>query len=183
MQFEFVPQAGIYVGRFEVTEGNYAEVMGIEPRGTNSDLPAASISYREAGLFVDALKLKDGGFLKANLTDGDQFEYGIPRIAEWQLYAPPVVIGQDLDAVIRINVQQGEYIGLMPVHRPRKPTNARLFDLYGNVAEWCEGSNGLPEARGGSYNTRKSSLTVVPRLPPGEERFATVGLRCVLRRK
>ncbi|HXI50255.1 MAG TPA: hypothetical protein VNH84_02080, partial [Candidatus Saccharimonadales bacterium] len=154
------------------------------PRGTDPDLPVAEVTFREAGQFVAALNTRDLAYLKAHLEDGANYAYALPRAAEWAAYAPTNIIDEDTGLILRATGVDPHPKG---VHRSRTaPATLRVFDLYGNVAEWCEGASGVPEARGGSYATLRSRAAVPVPFPPGDEekqRLKNVGFRCVIRKK
>ena len=185
MEFEFVPEANIYVDRYELTEEIYAKVTKTNREIANLDLPARNFSFSDARRFVEALNA-----VKLQLPDGELYEYGIPKVAEWRLYAPTNMLGNDVAAIIRRDEVVNDPL---PVHRQRAsgPT-LRLFDLFGNVAEWCEGVDGSAYWAGGFYDTpvkvifsRVLSLqasTVWPNKSNGEA-SENIGLRCVIRRK
>ena len=186
MEFEFVPEANIYVDRYELTEAIYAKVMNTNRGVEDLDLPARDFSFSDARRFVAELNKQ-----RPQLPDGELYEYGIPTVAEWSLYAPTNTIGNDVDAILK---KGSEPVGNpLPVHRPRTSGPAlRLFDLFGNVAEWCEGADGRPNYAGGFYNTPAvvmfspmAGLRRAAVWPQASEVEAgrNVGLRCVIRRK
>lgn len=188
MEFEFISEVNLYVACFELTEGIYAAVMQSAPRGTNSDLPAVELSAAEARAFIAKLNAdaEDARARGANLAEGLAYEYAIPKVSEWRLFAPPSAFAADPESNTR---RTGVDAGTRLVHRRGSaPGGAlRLFDLYGNVAEMCEGPNGRIEALGGAFNTfvpRASAASIKPLvLDETTPRATAVGLRVVLRKR
>jgi len=123
-----------YIGRFEVTQGQWKAVMGSLPPKMSDlvgefkgdDLPVISVSWGEAKEFIEKLN---------RLTGGD---YRLPSEAEWEYAARAgntarFAFGDKFSAQIINNSGKVEKIG------SRGVANAfGLLDMHGNVKEWCE---------------------------------------------
>ena len=119
--------------------------------------PAISVAYPGAAEFCKWLSKKTGR------------TYRLPTEAEWEhaaragstgLYAwgdDPAKIAEC--AWFKDNASDKT----QPV-RQKAPNAWGLFDIHGNVAEWCAGTDGKPVARGGSYLDDARGLRVESRL-------------------
>ena len=173
---------GFWMGRYEVTEGQYEAVMGRNPRqvaveaamavesaiGRNpsqyeecgKDCPAAWVHWADAKEFIKRLNDRS-----------DWFVYSLPSEAEWEYAAragttTAFAFGDSLSST------QAAFQGLFPYgNAPRGPTLYKptkvgsyspnawgLYDMHGNVSEWVEDLyqntyDGLP-ADGSPNSTR-----------------------------
>ena len=133
---------GFYMGITEVTVGQWAAVMGDYPsyfRNYGVDCPVESICWNSAQAFIRKLNRKEGSN-----------KYRLPTEAEWEYAAragsrmaianggiSELGCGHDanLDAM-------GWYCGNSDsrTHRVagKKSNKWGLYDMYGNVSEWCQ---------------------------------------------
>lgn len=185
-----------WIGRYEVTQGLWKAVMGDNPSKFKGDsLPVECVSWEDAQRFVLMLSQKTGK------------RFRLPREAEWEYAARGgcKVKGGDypfagcdrnqLDGYCWYCVNSGNgthKVGSL------KPNGLGLYDMSGNVAEWCEDwvaeyeegeqrNPGGPREgenrvlRGGHYGSTSAACTVYDRgwyIPSGKYEF--YGLRVVM---
>jgi formylglycine-generating enzyme required for sulfatase activity len=139
-----------YMGRTEVTQGEYQAVMGANPSlydNCGKDCPVERISWKDAKEFIRRLNAKKDGFV-----------YSLPTEAEWEYAAGPGVTGNDYEYFNKT----AWYLDYSTHPVALKQPNAfGIYDTTGNVWEFCEdvyqeGYNGLPSD--GSANLTKGDL-------------------------
>jgi formylglycine-generating enzyme required for sulfatase activity len=129
-QHEVTLTKPFYMGKYEVTQEQYKAVMGKNPSRTKgAKLPVTKVSWEDCQEFIKKLNKKTNG------------GYRLPTEAEWE-YACRAgtttvysfgdkITPKDanyLDSVIGKSVAVGSY----------KPNAFGLYDMHGNVFEWCE---------------------------------------------
>ncbi|MCW5982813.1 MAG: SUMF1/EgtB/PvdO family nonheme iron enzyme [Bryobacteraceae bacterium] len=120
-----------YIGKYEVTEAEWQAVMGKNGRpeeARDPRAPAAGISWNDAQAFIRRLNenVPGGGFR-------------LPTEAEWEFAARAGSLG-DLSAVAWFGEAQS---GAPRAVGAKKPDKLGLYDIRGNVWEWCS-SLGMP---------------------------------------
>ena len=135
-----------FLGKTEVTQGQWKQVMGTEPwEGqddvqVDKDCPATFVSFFDAVEFCETLtdlERKDGK-LKANE------EYRLPTEAEWE-YAcragttKAYSFGDGASKLGEYGWFNGNTFGERYAHKVglKKPNPWGLHDVHGNVWEWC----------------------------------------------
>jgi formylglycine-generating enzyme required for sulfatase activity len=149
--------SSFYMGKYEVTQKQWREVMGTSPSYfTGDDLPVEQVSWNDVQQFIQKLNEKEG----AN-------KYRLPSEAEWEYAAhagatTKYFFGDDESKL-------GEYAWYSfnsgrKTHDvgQKKPNPWGLNDMYGNIWEWVQDNwhadyNGAPtdgsswESVGGSF--------------------------------
>jgi len=116
-----------YIGKYEVTQAQWRAVMGGNPSFFKGDnLPVENVSWDDAKEFCLRLSQMTGK------------EYRLPTEAEWEYACRARTTGHfagDLDAMAWYS--KNSNFKTHTVGR-KQPNAFGLFDMQGNVAEWCE---------------------------------------------
>lgn len=150
----FIPQTavtisrGFWMGKYEVTQGEYLAVMGNNPSffSTNhgySDLsrPVETVSWTDATNYCAALTQRD----RAAGRIATNSQYRLPTEAEWE-YAcrawTSTRFSYGDDPGLTNTINYGWYSGnsgneTHPVGL-KLPNPWGLYDMHGNVWEWCQ---------------------------------------------
>jgi formylglycine-generating enzyme required for sulfatase activity len=119
------------LGKFEVTQKQWRELMGTSPsKFQGDDLPVEQVTWEEVYIYLDKLSVKTGRV------------YRLPSEAEWEYAA---LAGQQSEypsgdsasgisrlAWFNVTTNKTEPVGT------RQGNKFGLFDMYGNVEEWTE---------------------------------------------
>lgn len=140
-----------YIGQYEVTQGQWKVVMGNNPSShalrisESVDRPIESVSWNDVQEFIKRLNAKNEG------------KYRLPTEAEWEYAAragtkTPFGIGDGynlssteahFDARFPYgNALQGERYTMTREVGDYLPNAWKLYDMHGNVWEWCNDWSG-----------------------------------------
>jgi hypothetical protein len=180
IQLVYVGEADLYVQQFETTREQYKGLLPLPadpvPCG-GPDCPVVLVGWTNVVDFCAGLNghSAERTLLAANDLEG--WIYAIPTESEWGVFAPAADLGNEPEAVF------ATFSGPQAIRAARRSANRyQVFDLHGNVAEFCLGTDGARLLMGGSYLTTKRTA----RQPAPEQaligRAPEVGFRVVLKR-
>lgn len=183
---------GFYMGKYEVTQKEYRQIVGKNPSIFHGDRnPVEQVNWQDTQVFIDQLAQRSGR------------EYRLPTEAEWEYAArsggksEKYAGGDDIDAFAWYDEIQAK--GTRPVGG-KLPNGLGLYDMSGNVWEWCHdwydkeyygvspkdnpsgpSSGEYRVFRGGAWNSFPRLTRTVKRryLPPNNRNF-TLGFRLVV---
>lgn len=139
-QHEVILSKSFYMGVTEVTQAQYEAVMGSNPSGLKGpNLPVEKVSWNDAAEFCDKLTQTQGG------------KFRLPTEAEWE-YACRAGTTTPFNTGTTISTDQANYhggitygSGTKGVERQQyinvgsfSPNRFGLYDMHGNVWEWCD---------------------------------------------
>ena len=119
---------GFELGQYEVTQGQWVKVMGKNPSHFKGDdrLPVEKVNWNDAQAFIAKLNALD-----------DSYRYRLPTEAEWEYAARGGTTGPyygDLDVIAWYYSNSG---GKTHPVGQKQPNEYGLYDMLGNVWEWC----------------------------------------------
>ncbi|CAL9503518.1 Serine_threonine-protein kinase Pkn1 [Streptomyces sp. enrichment culture] len=132
----------------QVTRARYAQVVGDRSAGAREGrLPVEGVSWREAVRFCNALSRREG-FSPAYLLRGDGEDddvawdtaadgYRLPTEAEWEHACRAGTSGPRYGPLDEIAWYRGNSGGRVHEVGGRRPNPWGLYDMLGNVWEWC----------------------------------------------
>lgn len=196
---------GFWMGRYEVTQGEYVSVVGANPSRFTGDLnrPVEMVSWDEAVRYCELLTQRESA--AGRLPDG--YAYRLPTEAQWEYACRAGTStrsywGDDPDYSLQTSYGWQNFNSSGTTHPvgQKLPNNWGLYDMNGNVEEytrdwWGPYSGGsvtdpvgavpgtLMVIRGGDWNDFNEALRSAQRytIRPGE-RFDQQGFRVVITR-
>lgn len=167
---------GFSICRYEVTQELWRAVMGDNPsQMQGDDLPVEQVSWDDCQIFIERLNGITGK--KYRLPSEAEWEYACRggRHSKGYMYSG----SDDIDAVAWYD---GNSEGRTHPAGRKMPNELGLYDMSGNVWEWCQDMHGSTgSCRGGSWIHNAGNCD--PSLPnetPRTFRINSLGLRLAL---
>jgi formylglycine-generating enzyme required for sulfatase activity len=160
--------SGIWVGKYEVTQAEYRKVMKSNPsKSVNDRQPVEQVSWNDAKDFCRKLTEMERGKWPAGQV------YTLPTEKQWTEFLG----GQKLEDLPGRGVTGR---GAPAVVGKSGPANKfGLFDVLGNVWEWClDDDHGQKVLKGGAFNSTNSYAALLP-----DKQVPSCGFRCILAAK
>jgi formylglycine-generating enzyme required for sulfatase activity len=170
---------GFYIGKYEVTQAQYQNVMGFNPSGSKAfDNPVENVSWFDTQEF----------FKKLNALTGRN--YRLPTETEWMYAAKSGPKNDSYKYAGSNDLHDVAWFKSNSDRQPhtvgtKAPNSIGICDMSGNVWEWCQdnygGENQLYVARGGCWGDSAGNCRVTMRgsSAPGT-RGANLGFRVIL---
>lgn len=137
---------GFYIGKFEVTQGQWEKVMGSNPSNfkNGDNYPVEQVSWNDVQGFIQKLNQKTGKNYR--LSTEAEWEYAARSGGKREKYAGTSnesllyqyanFCDVNCDTNWKTSSQDDGYKNTSPVGR-YKPNGLGIYDMTGNVWEWC----------------------------------------------
>ena len=163
-----------YIGKFEVTEYEWNVIMN-DSTIINKKKPITKMSWNDCQQFIRKLQTLTG--LLFSLPTEAQWEYAAKKHGEinW-IYA-----GSNIPTDVANYKESSKYETIEEIGS-RYPNGLELYDMSGNVSEWCiDGDENRKRIRGGSFMSSLEEITITySDVATADTKSETIGFRLTL---
>ncbi len=127
---------GFWLGKYEVTQGQWEALMGNNPsrfKNAGKDTPMDSVSWEDAKAFCQ--KLTERERRPGRLPEG--YKYTLPTEAQWEYACRAGKTGPYAGELERMAWYYNNSRGKTHPAGQKAPNAFGLYDMHGNVYEWC----------------------------------------------
>lgn len=166
-------ESGYYISKFELTEREWASIMD-DSTEENGELPMTDISWDDAQKLISRLGSLTG--LVFDLPSEEQWEYAA-GYGYWQKWK---YAGSDDPAKVAVyDMNSG---GMKKSVDSGMPNALELYNMSGNVAEWCsDGGEYKKRVRGGSFLSSADEITITYSDSASRDSgYSTIGVRLIM---
>ena len=145
-----------YISKYEVTQNQWKEIMGDDPSHFIGcgNCPVENVSYDDALLFIDKLNKSTG------------LNYRLPSESEWEYASRGGKAAKGFVYSGSNNIMEVAWCHDNSAHEShpvgqKKPNELGLYDMSGNVFEWCNDIYGFSYQKGNNINTSSEEYRIL----------------------
>jgi formylglycine-generating enzyme required for sulfatase activity len=125
------------MGKYEVTQAQWEAVTGNNPsRFKGANLPVENVSWNDVQAFISSL----------NARSNDGYIYRLPTEAEWEYACRAGTTGDYAGSLYEMAWYEDNSGGKTHPVGTKQPNAWGLYDMHGNVWEWCADWKGSYES-------------------------------------
>jgi formylglycine-generating enzyme required for sulfatase activity len=192
-QHQVTISSGLWMGKYQVTQRQYQQLMGDNPslfKGAGPDAPVEQMDWNHAKSFCEKLQTR----LPAELRSGTA---RLPTEAEWEYACRAGTTGPCAGELDKMGWYDKNSNGTTHPVGQKLPNAWDLYDMHGNVWEWCwdgrreytenavtdpEGAGSSRALRGGSWlNHARLCRSAYRLFSAPDVRNVILGFRVVVR--
>ncbi len=151
---------GYWIGKYEVTQSQYQSIMGDNPSLTKaSSNPVEDLMWNEAVSFCMKLSVQER--LAGRLLEG--YEYRLPTEAEWEFAARGGNSARNTEyagsnRIDEVGWYRNNVVGRAQQVGQKQSNELGIYDMTGNVHEWCLDSCFFDKTKGVTTNTYRNGV-------------------------